>query len=230
LTQEQIFEIVRANSKFKSVELGGGEPFLHPNIFGILSQLQSIGKKAHVATNAVALPEGLFSLENKVKQNTQMQVSLHASNTQLYKKITGHDYFDQVIKNVTALNKEFQTTFSSAIYHENLEDVPNLVSLANNLQVPIRFNLVFPIGRGKTVGLLSPREVDQLRGYLLVQKILRSNLIDSPLTRVNNCGAVQSAYGIKKCGICPADNGDKLYISPSGKRYSCEMLHTGGTD
>lgn len=223
LTREEIVGIVEGMPESRIVEIGGGEPLLHKEIQGIITDIRERGKKVHIATNATRIPEGFLDLEKRIREGTQIQVSLHASNPELYEQITGRNCFDQVIENTRLLQSRYATLMTSAIYKENLGDVPHLVELASDLSLPIRVNLVMPVGSGANVTLLTDKEVDRLRGQLLVHK-LSGIQVESPLIHVNNCAAIQNAYGIEKRGLCPVDCAAKLYVSPRGEERNCEFL------
>lgn len=228
LPEEEIFRLVDG-SKAQTVQIGGGEPFLDPRIIRVIKGLRERDKRVHISTNATRIPQGLLELEERVRENVQIQASLHASTPELYDQVhrpvegSGKNMFGRVLGNVQKIKPQYSTVISSTIYQANLEDVPNLVELASQLDLPIRFNLAFPEGAGKEVDRLTARQVDQLRGYLLGQRILRGNKVESPIIHTNNCGALTLAYGIGKKGACPVDCGKK-YVSPRGEQYGCEFL------
>lgn len=251
LSKDDIFKIVDANPNSSIIEIGGGEPFLHSEILDIITGLREKGKKVHISTNATEIPKDFLDLDERIRHETEVQISLHASNPQLYGKITGRNLFDKVIKNIGIIKPKYKALITSAIYNENFNDVPDIVNLVNELDLPIRINLVFPIGKGKNVELIGPRKIDQLRNYLLGQKLQKGNLIDSsllccvekvpktgaywsinpsrlstvpPLLHINNCAALESYYGIEKKVSCPVDCGTKKYISSRGEIYSCEFV------
>jgi MoaA/NifB/PqqE/SkfB family radical SAM enzyme len=221
LSEEEIMDLVN-DSNADAVEIGGGEPFLDNRIVRIIKEIREKGKRVHVSTNATLIPEGLLDLEQKAKDGIQLQASIHASNPALYEQITGRNLFDKVAKNVGTLRPHFSMLMTSAIYQDNLSDVPKLVDLAKELDLPLRVNLVFPVGGGKNVNLLTPQQVDQLRGYLLQQRVIKGDRINSPLIHVNNCQALANAYGLERRGICPYDFG-KAYVSPKGEKSRCEF-------
>ena len=223
LSEEEILKILDKNPNFADIEIGGGEPFLHKNIINIIKNIREKGKKLHISTNATRIPEGFLELEDRLRQGSQVQVSLHASNPELYKEITKRDLFNAVIDNIKKIKPRYSTLISSAIYQANFDDVPNIVDLSSELELPLRVSLVFPVGNGKNVDLLTPKQIDDLKSYLLLKKVEKGEMIDSPIVHENNCIALQSFYGIEKQGICPADSG-KLYVSPVGEEYNCEFL------
>ena len=222
LSEEEILKILDKNPNFADIEIGGGEPFLHKDIISIIKSMREKGKKLHISTNATRIPEGFLELEDRLRQGSQVQVSLHASNPELYKKITKKDLFNAVIDNIGKIKPRYSTLISSAIYQANFDDVPNIVDLSSELELPLRVSLVFPVGNGKNVDLLTAKQIGDLKSYLLFKKI-EGNMIDSPIIHENNCVALQNFYGIVKRGICPADSG-KLYVSPAGEEYNCEFL------
>ncbi len=223
LSEEEVMRLVDG-SDADVVEIGGGEPFLDKRIVGIIEGIRNKGKRVHVSTNATLIPEGLLDLEQRAKEGTQIQASIHASNCVLYDYITGRNLFDEVIGNIGTLKPYFSMLMTSAIYQDNFNDVPRLVDLAEQLGLPIRVNLVFPVGNGRNVNLLTPQQVNQLRGYLLKLRVIKGNKIDSPLIHTNNCHALREAYGVEREGVCPFDCG-KVYVSPRGEKSGCEFYN-----
>ncbi len=210
--------------EFDIIEIGGGEPFLYRSLLDLLIEIEELGKKAHVSTNATFIPKGLLDLEEKVRNNTMMQTSLHASNSKLYKEITGEDFFYKVIDNIIKIKDKYQTVISAAIYEKNFSDVKNIITLSYDLGLPIRINLVAAAGKGKDVKLLEPKQVHQLRSIVLNEKRNNQNMIDSPLLHQNTCYAVAEAYGIEKAGPCPIDTESKIYVNPRGEKFACEFF------
>src|SRR3989338_443295 len=228
LSTEQVLKIVDESKYSETVNIGGGEPFLHSGILDIINGIRERDRKVHIATDAAIIPKGLLELEDRVREGATMQVSLHASNPELFKRITNRNLFDAVIRNTRRLTERYQTLISTAVYQVNYDDVPNIVDLVvKELEIPIRVNLVFPEGKGKDVELLRQDQIDRLIGYLLLQRIKTNGLVDSPLVHENNCTALESAYGIEKKGLCPVDCGIKIYVSPRGTTHNCEFLVSG---
>lgn len=224
LPKEEILRLVNENSQFDTVEIGGGEPMLHPEITALVRDIRAREKRVHLSTNGTVIPADLLDLEDEIRANTQVQVSLHASNPKLYQQITGRDLFSQVRQNIPRFQERYSTVLTTVVYQDNVDDVPNLVRLSGEMGLPLRVTLVHPVGRGQEVACLTERQVDQLRGYLLQQKLITHNRVDSPLVHANNCAALESAYGLKKESACPADCQAKKYISPRGEVSVCEFL------
>jgi len=235
LDTDKIFSIVDENPGFETIEIGGGEPLLDKRIIDIINELIEREKRIHISTNATHLPEGFLDLEQTVRDNTQIQVSLHASNPGLYREIigkelfdnhlkqTGENLFDAVISNIEKIKERYLTVISTVAYQKNLKDIPNIVELAYGMDIPIRINLAMPVGNGNFVRRLNAKQLDGLKGYLLGQRFIKGNMVESPLIHINNCYALASAYGIEKEGPCPVDCNAKLYVSPRGEKTICEF-------
>jgi MoaA/NifB/PqqE/SkfB family radical SAM enzyme len=223
-SQLSIDEIMRhvEDSKSHIVGIGGGEPLLHEGLFDILQKVAGSGRKAHLSTNATFIPDGMFGLEKSVRDATTLQVSLHAGNPELYKEITGSDFFDCVINNIIQFKEGYKTLISAAVYQKNVSNVPQIVEVADSLDVPLRVNLVMPVGKGKDVGLIGKRELQDLRTYLFSESSKGKN-VSSPLLHFNNCAVLERAYNLKKSCDCPLDCGNKSYVSPRGEMYGCEF-------
>lgn len=222
LNLDDIKHIVCQNPGNTLVELGGGEPFLHPEISDIILYLTEKAN-VHIATNATHVPEQVYKLPPQTRDRMHIQVSLHASNSKRYGEITGRPHlFDRVITAIPKLGKHFPTSVNTVAYQQNVDDIPDIVGLIKRYALPHRINLALPIGRGRDVDLLSAEHIAELTAYLLAER-MNNTLLDSPLLHANNCPALESAYGVPKQGACPAESGQKTYFSPHAVSR-CEFL------
>jgi MoaA/NifB/PqqE/SkfB family radical SAM enzyme len=209
-------------SRFTTIEIGGGEPLLHKGIFEMLQKVAKSGKKSHVSTNATFIPKRILDLEKSVRNATIIQVSLHAGNARLYYEITGRNMFGRVIENTRRYKDFYRTLMTAVIYRKNVDNVPEIVQVAGHLGVHLRLNLVMPVGKGKFVDPIDQGQLQGLRTYLFSEK-MGGRDISSPLLQFNNCIAIENAYGIKKRGVCPFDIG-KRYVNPKGEVSNCEFV------
>ena len=128
-----------------------------------------------------------------------------------------------MLDNTRTLQSKYTTLISTAVYKDNVNDVPRIAAIAEELGIPLRVTLVMPVGKGEDVQLLTPLEISQLRGYLLAQRVQKGDTVESPLLHQNNCTALTRFYGMAKKGLCPLDCG-KQYLSPRGKASGCEFV------
>ncbi len=192
LSLEDIKKVVEYNPQHTLIELGGGEPMLHKEIVAIVSYLTlDAHKNVHIATNGTYVPKQLYELPDIARQSIQIQVSLHASTSALFGVITGNfSLFDKVLQHLTELKTTFSTIVNTALYQKNYDDLPNIVELVHQYDVPHRINLVMPVGRGKEVALLTAQQIAEVTSYLLNKKS-DGYTVDSPLLRPNTCPVLQ---------------------------------------
>jgi len=119
---------------------GYGELLLIPQVEKFLDYLnQTLPQhKKIITTNGIPLKENIanFLIDN----NYAIQVSLHASTPDLHKDITLTESFDKIIQNIeNIINKRNEektaVCLKSTLSTLNIEDLPNLVSLAIKLGV-----------------------------------------------------------------------------------------------
>ena len=224
LSLADIKKTVQENQKHSQMEIGGGEPLLHPDIANIVLYLTiNAGKYVHIATNGTYVPQPLLALPKESRDRTQIQVSLHASNAQLFGEITGkQNLFERVLHNIPIFTDYFMTSINTVVYSKNVDDIPSIVELVAQYDLPHRVMLAIPQGKGKNMTLVSAGQIADITGYLLAQRA-RGLKIESPLLQLNNCPAIARAYGIPQAGICPAQTGLKKYVHPYGTTR-CEFL------
>jgi MoaA/NifB/PqqE/SkfB family radical SAM enzyme len=208
--------------RIDEVQIGGGEPLLHPELPAMVRYALGRGSRVHIATNGTLTPPGLLALAPPEKDATGIQVSLHASTPGLHARITGRDSFHRILGNLGIFRQHFPTTLSCAVYQDNLADVPGIIRLAREHGIPLRVNPVLAAGNGRDVARLDARQLGELADLLLVE-YLRGG-IESPLIHPSNCIALERDYGIPKTLACPTETGMKAYIRPDGSIHGCEWL------
>ena len=223
LSGQEVLALADSYPDFGRVELGGGEPFLHKDICSMVEELAKKSRVVNIATNGTVVPDGFLHLDDAVREMVEVQVSMHASNAELYKSITGKDCFSKVMDNIEALKSRYKTMMATTVFRDNYHDVQSIISMADSLDIPLWINLAMPIGRGKGIELISKDDVRQLRNLILLERIKGKN-VDSSIVHSGNCVLAEQFYGIRKEGPCPAETGEKIYISPSGQHYDCEFF------
>lgn len=224
LNKNQIMGIINENKEFDTIEIGGGEPLLHPEITGIIKDLTRKGKRIHISTNGIIIPEDFLNLEDLIKKNLTLQVGLPSVNPENYKKITGKDYLDIVLNNIKKIKeKNYFVVINSPIYAGNFSEVDSILDTAYNLSVPIRMGLILPEGKGKNVELLDKYNLRTLKNKLLLARIKNRNLVDSPLIHESSCPVLEKVYGITQTKKCAIDSSDKKYYNQRGVSFNCEF-------
>src|SRR3989338_1246799 len=63
LPEQEIARIIGSNPHAKTVEIGGGEPFLDPRIVRLTKTIREKEKNVHISTNASFIPKEFLDLE-----------------------------------------------------------------------------------------------------------------------------------------------------------------------
>jgi MoaA/NifB/PqqE/SkfB family radical SAM enzyme len=173
LTLEQKLKVVDIlnDAGVVMTAFSGGEPLLSPDFWTVAEYASKKGMYTSIATNGTTLiPKNIKRL--KTVGIKYVEVSLDASAPKIHDEFRGvrgaWAKTVQGIKNVVA-DGSFDTAISTTATKFNLEDVPNMVSLARELRVRkfIIFNFI-PTGRGRDIvkSDLSPQEREELLNYL----------------------------------------------------------------
>lgn len=147
--KEQITEALKWAKNLKTINLSGGEPFLHPQLEKIFKIIYSFGLNTRINTN------GLFfnkkNLELIDKYNIKMfTISLDSSKKEVHDKIRGLEgAFDKTVEGIKkCVNKGYKVFIKATIGANNVDDVFDLVKFANTLGVyGFSFSRIIPIGR-----------------------------------------------------------------------------------
>jgi MoaA/NifB/PqqE/SkfB family radical SAM enzyme len=223
LTLQQITDDVKNNPHASVVNIGGGEPLIHKDIVPIIKLLYDNKKKTHISTNATIIPKGMLTLDDEIRDNTSIQVSINAATRDTYQAVTGKDMFDKVFHNVELLKPRYTTSLSAVIYRKNFHEIEQIISLGEKLELPVRFGLAFPKGKGKNVEKITPEEANWLKGTLLLKEIENPGQTYGPLVHQITCPILTAVYSLGNQN----DYGclkNKIYLDPRGVRTSCEFL------
>lgn len=171
---EQI-KIWRLPKRDVRISFTGGEPFIRKDFFGLLEKCY----ESRDITRCGILTNGMFLTQNIINRLKDLkidyiQVSLEgAEKTNDY--IRGKGTFKKIIKAIRLLKKEgIATGISMTVSKINIQDVPAIVNLSENLKVDFfGIRRLVPFGRGKEMkkSILTPGEVRKL--FLYVLKIKR---------------------------------------------------------
>jgi MoaA/NifB/PqqE/SkfB family radical SAM enzyme len=120
------------------------EPFMNKNIFNFVSKVKSVSHKTKVGfpTNGTLLSKRI--IENIVLSGIDIiRFSFDGSTKKTFDSIRKNADFDKVIKNIELLNeakKKFENNNPSIVFvfvamKKNIFELPNLIDLANKLNV-----------------------------------------------------------------------------------------------
>lgn len=134
----QIYDQIRP----VNINLSGlGEPLLHPEIFSIIQYCKRHGSVVNFPTN-LSLSGGI--LEELVRSGIdQIKVSIDAASRETYRIVRSQDKFHQVVENIRTIGRLKrdigshlpEIRFNFCLQKHNLNDMPQLVQLAKELNV-----------------------------------------------------------------------------------------------
>ena len=140
MTLDQFRHIFDETRPIRIALSGAGEPFLNPDLLGIIRYARAGGASVLTTTNFTLCSKRIEDL--LASGLTLLKVSLDATKPATYRKIRGRDFFDRVIRDVEELQRlkrkqRRRTPFlrlQFVLQHDNLEEIVPMVDLAHRLE------------------------------------------------------------------------------------------------
>ena len=153
LTYEEIISIVKAAAGcgIKKIKITGGEPLVRNGVVNLIKKLKNLSgiEQVTMTTNGVLLAD--FINELKKSGLDAVNISLDTLKPNLFEYITGFDFFDKVKEGINAALSSGIKTKINVVLHEgiNFDEWENILQLAKNNPLYVRFIELMPIGEGK---------------------------------------------------------------------------------
>lgn len=162
LTLEEIVEICRQAVKVGicKIKVTGGEPLVRKGCTELISMLKGIPgmEQVTLTTNGVLLAE--YAEELYHRGLDAVNISLDTLDAAKYKKITGFDRFSDVLKGIKAMERyAIPVKVNSVLQNGGAEEWRQLVELARDRSLDVRFIEMMPIGYGKNFEAISNESV-----------------------------------------------------------------------
>ena len=152
LTFEEIVQVVGAGAELgiRHVKLTGGEPLLRRSLPTLVQMLKNIDgiEQVTMTTNGILLKEHLPAL---LKAGLgAVNISLDSTDRDTFRKITGFDQLDMVLAAIdAACASGIRTKINAVSLNLGEEAIWNLIDLAKDRPLDVRFIEMMPIGHGK---------------------------------------------------------------------------------
>ena len=169
LTMEEIAAIVRCGVRLgiDRVKLTGGEPLVRRGITSLMSLLRQVDglQQVTMTTNGILLRQYLPEL---VKYGlSAVNISLDSLDRETYREITGFDQLPEVLAAIdAALAAGLRVKINAVLLaDQNADAWQELILLAKDLPVDVRFIELMPIGEGAALAGMSNDDLfEQIRG------------------------------------------------------------------
>jgi len=133
---QHIFDQIRP---IKVALSGAGEPFLNPDLLGIVRHAKSGGASVLTTTNFTLCTRKLAEIVDSGLD--LIKISLDAARPETYRKIRGADFFDRIIRDIEGLQeakrrKNSPTPFirlQFVLQSDNLDQIEEMIDLAQRL-------------------------------------------------------------------------------------------------
>lgn len=151
LTFEEIAEVCAAAASLgiKYIRLTGGEPLARLGIEKLAAMIKNIDgiERLTMTTNGVTLERKLPELIAAGLDG--VNISLDTLDRDMYKSITGFDCLEAVLKSIdAACEMGIKVKINAVVLKETLGGVMDIVSLARDRNIDVRFIEMMPIGEG----------------------------------------------------------------------------------
>ena len=196
------------------INVGGGEPLLHPNFFEIMDYAHEKGVYAQFSTNGTLI-ESKIAAEIS-KSNLRVQVSLDGWAATVNDSIRGAGTYKKAIEAIRVLcEKKVITAVNCVVTKQTIAGLDQMLALANLYGAKLRLSRLRPSGRAKDLWQeLAPSREQYIQLYQWLRNHPEVNTGDSffflsplgpPLPGLSYCGA-----GKLTCSV-----------SPQGDVYPC---------
>lgn len=168
LSLDEIYEVVFAASEcgITKYKITGGEPLIRDGIVDFIKKLHKLEniKDITMTTNG-------FYLKNLAKELKQaglssVNISLDTLNKEKFKKIAGVDALNDVLSGIKeAINAGISTKINTVIQKGvNDDELFDIIELARNDKLNIRFIEMMPIGHGKeSIGISNVEILERIK-------------------------------------------------------------------
>lgn len=204
------------------VKIGGGDPFLHPDLSRIITSLRSAGSFITISTNSITLTPTIIRLLANAKVRTSVSIEgMEATDDSL----RGAGHFHKALEALEKLKDGgVNVLFRTTVLRQNLKEVPDLVELARSRKVKIKFSYCRPAGRAiHNQMMLGPQDsTDYLKVlyYLNNQDVLPYVLMDEGMMFDQPKELLSKLLRGRMCGAANRS----MHIDPNGRVAPCVFL------
>lgn len=216
-----IIDILEKNNVYE-IHLVGGEIFKHNNIIEILEYLNKKNMTITVVTNALGIDKKIINIFKEMRNRLCVLVSIDGTK-KMHDFIRGKGVFDTVIPKVKKMkNEKIEVELLCTLNSINVDHTEEIVELANEMDVPVNFNLFKPFNEKQKYLIVSPKKF-----FKTVEKLIK--LRTEKKYRIGVSDASLSSYilGLPPKNECTATMSG-IVINTDGKLVTCPYLLQAG--
>jgi radical SAM protein with 4Fe4S-binding SPASM domain len=156
------------------IHLTGGEPFLKPELFPLLSDLnqQTMVEELGIITNSLPIDREMMRRLSGFSKLKKIKISLDGANAEINDSIRSGGTFDKVMRNLPLIKETggFEILFMFTVMKRNFKNLPSLFKLCQDLSIDgLIIERFIPLGRGREImdEVLSKEEWKEMIKMLL---------------------------------------------------------------
>jgi radical SAM protein with 4Fe4S-binding SPASM domain len=225
LTKKEIFSLINqaSDAGIFNLFISGGEPTCREDLFEIIDYAYKKNIRCILTTNGVYGKDILDKII--ASRPLYVQISLDGPKD-VHDKIRGEGNFERSINSIRYLSsKGIKVNITNHLCGPNKDFVEDLVKVASDLKVSVKFSLMRPIGRNKldVVDVLKGKEVYKVvKNIIFLKKKYPLTRISSDFDKTLLDEPVQCFSGIEFVN-CMA--GEKtITIDSIGRVFPCSFL------
>ncbi|MBW2968740.1 radical SAM protein [Candidatus Woesearchaeota archaeon] len=156
---DSLVDRLKELAPFKLV-LGGGEPFILPNITNLLKTMKDADCSLYVATNGVHIPDESLSYVDC------LDIHIDGTNKETYYRSMGKNRFKQVMNNIEkSISAGIQVRLNCIVNKNNYDNISTFPDFCRDNGIThLQLIRLLPMGRAKKANLfVSERDITKLR-------------------------------------------------------------------
>jgi len=208
-----------ADLRVFQVNIGGGEPFLRPDILSLLRYAHSLGMVTCVSTNGTTIDDGL-ARELAAMDLLYIQVSLDGATEATNDSIRGLGSFAGAIQGIEMLNRHGfpHLSINTVVTAKNFLEIKDLYLLGRQYRAKTRLSRFRPSGSAKRVWQEYHLNKDQTRELAEILNQHRDVLTGDSFFSITP--ADRRHLGLNMCGAAKMT----CSVAPNGNVYPCAFL------
>ena len=171
---DNLLTTIREWDQKACIHLTGGEPFLKPELFPLLSHLdqQTMVEELGIITNGLTIDQEIMQRLSGFSKLKKIKISLDGGDAKTNDSVRQKGTFDKVMRNLPIIKEtgRFEILFMFTVMKRNFKNLPSLFKLCQDLSIDgLIIERFIPLGRGKEImgEVLSKEEWKEMIKMLL---------------------------------------------------------------